>query len=284
VIARLAWITATPALGLDEDEPLALHALRQAGLEVDVVPWDAPDVQWTSYDRVVLRSTWDYPARLPQFLAWLEAVDQLTELRNPLPMLRWNLDKHYLADLADAGVPITPTTFVEPGQRVALPPGDLVVKPAVGAGSRGVRVYDTGQHDLAQAHIEQLHADGAGVLVQPLLASVSLHGEWPLIFLDGHYSHAASKRVTLPEPGTTEDLFAEETNAAHIADPEQVAVAQAAIDVVTERFGAPTYARVDLVRDDEGRYCVLELELIEPSLFLPQAEPEALDRLVKALQ
>lgn len=284
MISRLAWITATPARGLDEDEPLALHALRQAGLEVDVVPWDAPDVQWTSYDRAVLRSTWDYPARLPQFLAWLEAVDQVTELRNPLPMLRWNLDKHYLADLAHAGVSITPTTFVEPGQRVALPPGNLVVKPAVGAGSRGVRAYDPTQRDLAQAHIEQLHADGASALVQPLLASVSLHGEWPLIFLDGHYSHAASKRVTLPELGTIEDLFAEETNAPHIADTGQVAVAQAAIDVVTERFGTPTYARVDLVRDDEGRSCVLELELIEPSLFLPQAEPEALNRLVVALQ
>ena len=120
------------------------------------------------------------------------------------------------------------------------------------------------------------------MLVQPLLASVSQLGEWPLVFFDGHYSHAANKRVTLPESGTVEALFAEESNVPGTADSEQIAVAQAAIDVVTKRFGAPTYARVDLVHDDDGHSCVLELELIEPSLFLPQAGPEAVNRLVAA--
>jgi hypothetical protein len=307
VTSRLAWITAASVRGLDEDEPLALPALRGAGLEVDVVAWDDPDVRWASYDRAVLRSTWDYTTRLRPFLAWLEAVAPVTDLLNPLPMVRWNLDKYYLFELASAGVPVIPTTFVAPGRPVSLPAGALVVKPAVGAGSRGVRTFGPADQGSALAHIARLHdaearndaeaqnADGArnadgvqnaggAVLVQPLLASVSEQGEWPLIFFGGRYSHAANKRVTLAESGAVDEMFAAETNTPHVADAEQIAVAQAAIDVVTERFGAPAYARVDLVRDDEGRSCVLEVELIEPSLFLPQAEPQALDHLVRALR
>ena len=284
MITRLAWVSAREARGRDEDEPLAVPALRQAGIAVDLVVWDDPAVRWADYDRTVLRSTWDYPQRIEQFVTWLETVEQVTDLRNPLPMLRWNLDKHYLADLGQAGVPITPTTFVEQGTRPNFPAGDFVVKPAIGAGSRDVASYRPTQHDVARVHVRRLQDAGASVLVQPLLKSVAVDGEWPLIFFAGRYSHAANKRVLLPHAGTVDDLFAEETNVPHVADAEQIAVAQKAVDVVTERFGVPLYARVDLVRDDQGRACVLELELVEPSLFLPQAPPDALEQLVAALQ
>ncbi len=237
-------------------------------------------MDWASYDRVVVRSTWDYSERLPQFLDWLEVVDRATDLRNPMSLIRWGLDKHYLADLAAAGVPVTPTTFAAPdGGSVQLPPGGVVVKPAVGAGSRDAASYVEGQAELVDAHIQRLHQDGRSVLVQPLLASVPLEGEWPLVFFDGRYSHAANRRVTLPRDRSARDRFS-----AHDADPAQVAVAAAAIDVVIARFGTPTYARVDLVRDNEGEFCVLELETAEPALFLPQAGPQALDRLVDAFR
>jgi hypothetical protein len=104
------------------------------------------------------------------------------------------------------------------------------------------------------------------------------------MFFAGRYSHAASKRVALPRAGTVDDLFAAETNTPYVADAGQIAVARRAVDVVTERFGVPRYARVDLVRDDQGDPCVLELELIEPSFFLPQAPPGAVERLVAALR
>ncbi len=280
-IRRLAWVTAGAARGTDEDEPLALAALAQRGVEVDVVDWDDEAVPWSSYERVVLRSTWDYPERFAEFCAWLEAVDAVADLRNPAPMVVWSTDKHYLADLERAGVPITPTVFAEPGQAPALPACELVVKPAIGAGSRDAASYGPAQHDLARAHVGRLHARGATALVQPAVASVAAEGEWPLVFFDGRYSHAASKRVALPPAGAVEGLFAAEVSAPHVADAEQVAVAQAAVDVVTARFGAPTYARVDLVRGDDGPW-VLELELVEPSLFLPQAGPDAVARLVEA--
>jgi hypothetical protein len=247
------------------------------------VVWDDPAVRWESYDRVVLRSAWDYPQRLAAFQAWLDDVAAVSELVNEPAMVRWSMDKAYLAELEAAGVPITPTVFVPPGTAPSFPDGGFVVKPAVGAGSVDAASYDADQRDLATSHVERLHAAGSVVLVQPLLASVATDGEWPLVFLGGDYSHAASKRVTLPQAGAVDDLFAEETNAHHEATPEQVAVARAAVDVVTARFGTPAYARVDLVRDDAGHHVVLEVELVEPSLFLPWADPGAAERLAAVL-
>jgi len=97
VIKRLAWVTAQGARGLDDDEPIALAALARSGVSVDVVDWDDPGAGWSGYDRVVLRSTWDYPQHLAEFLAWVDAVDAVSELLNPAATVRWNLDKQYLA-------------------------------------------------------------------------------------------------------------------------------------------------------------------------------------------
>ncbi|MET1058968.1 MAG: hypothetical protein ABWX84_05195 [Nocardioides sp.] len=283
MIERLAWVTAREARGRDEDEPLGLAALERTGVSVEVLDWDDPEADWSRFDRVVLRSAWDYPQRLPEFTAWLDEVAAVSELVNPPATVRWSLDKRYLTELDEAGVPITPTVFLPPGSVAAFPSGTFVVKPAVGAGSRDAASYGADEHGAAVAHVARLHASGQVVLVQPFLRSVATDGEWPLVFFDGTFSHAASKRVALPRAGSVDDLFAEETNAEHVATPAQVEVAQAAVDLVAARLGTPTYARVDLVRDDQGRFCVLEVELVEPSLFLPQTDPSAADRLAAAL-
>jgi glutathione synthase/RimK-type ligase-like ATP-grasp enzyme len=164
-----------------------------------------------------------------------------------------------------------------------LPGGEVVVKPAVGAGSRDAASYGPEQGDAALAHVRRLLAQDRSVLVQPLLASVAVDGEWPLVFFGGRYSHAASKRVTLPRAGVIDGLFAPETLAEHQADAAQLEVARAAMGVVERRFGTPDYARIDLVGDDEGRPVVLEVELVEPSLFLAQAGPRAVDLLVDSV-
>ena len=280
---RVAWVTAHAARGLDDDEPLALPALRQAGAHVDLVDWDDPGVDWAGYDCAVIRSTWDYAERAAEFRAWVDAVAAVTDLRNPAPTVHWSLDKHYLRDLADAGVAVVPTAFVEPGDEPPFPPGPVVVKPAVGAGSRDAAAYGEGETAAAAAHVHKLHAQGRAALVQPRLASVARDGEWPLVFLGGAFSHAASKRVELPTDGSPGRLFAPELNRPHTPDADQLSVARAAVGVVRERFGIPAYARVDLVRDDDGSPCVLELELVEPSLFLAQADPDAPARLAAAL-
>ncbi|MGL4745350.1 MAG: ATP-grasp domain-containing protein [Dermatophilaceae bacterium] len=283
---RLGWVTTGAARGRDDDEPLALTALRDKGVEASVVDWDDPVVDWAAFDRVVLRSTWDYAERLPAFLDWLERVGRVTDVRNPTPMVRWSLDKHYLAELAGAGIPIISTTFVEPGEAdipVPLLDGHVVVKPAIGAGSRDAASYGPDDDAAARAHVSRLHTAGRTALVQPLLASVAEHGEWPLVFLGGRYSHTANKRVTLPRANEVADLFAAETVTPATADTAQIELAQAAVDLVVRRFGTPTYARVDLVRDDDGRPCLLELELVEPSLFLGEGGPAAVRTLVDAL-
>lgn len=276
-------MTTREARGRDEDEPIGLAALRRAGAVVDVVDWDDGAVDWAVFDRVVLRSCWDYPERLAEFLAWLDRVALVTDVRNPPATVSWNLDKHYLRELADAGVPITPTVFVEPGDTAEFPAGEFVVKPAVGAGSRDASVYGPDQHQPAREHVDRLLGLGRSVLVQPFLASVQTDGEWPLVFFHGRFSHAASKRVALPRAGTVEDLFAAETNTTHTATAAQIAVAQAAMRVVSDRVGVPAFARVDLVNDDDGHPCVLEVEVIEPSLFLPYTDQDAADRFAAAL-
>lgn len=283
MIGRLAWVTAREARGHDEDETRALDALESTGVVVEVVDWDDASVDWAGFDRVVLRSPWDYPARLADFLAWLDATATMTEVVNAPRMVRWSIDKRYLAELEGAGVPITDTVFVAPGESVAFPEGDFVVKPAVGAGSKDAASYGPDQHDVARDHVARLQATGQVVLVQPYVASVATDGEWALVYLGGRFSHAASKRVALPRAGLVEDLFAAETNAPHEATAEQRAVADAAMDHVRARLGTPAYARIDLVRHDDGGHRVLEVELVEPSLFLPYADPSAADRLAEVL-
>jgi hypothetical protein len=153
----------------------------------------------------------------------------------------------------------------------------------VGAGSRDAAWYAPDAHDRAREHADELLSRGEAVVVQPLLRSVANEGEWPLLWFGGTFSHAASKRVALPEAARVEGLAAAERLATHSADARQFDVARQAVALVQERFGTPTYARVDLVRGDDGQPLVLEVELAEPSLFLRQGGPRAVERLVAAL-
>lgn len=282
MVQRLAWVTTATARGRDDDEPLALASLAAAGVQVDVVDWDDVRLDWAAYDRVAPRSTWDYPERLDGFLAWLDTVESAGRLCNPAASVRWNLDKRYLVELAADGVPTVPTAVAAAGRTEALPSDAFVIKPAVGAGSRDVGVYGPDQHEAAREHLVRLRARGMTALFQPLLASVAAEGERALVFLDGAFSHAATKHVALATGGEVDDLFAPEVISDCHPDGTELGVARAAMAAVGKRFGPTAYARVDLVRDRHARPCVLELELIEPSLFL-HLDPDAPDRLAAAL-
>ena len=283
MIKKLAWVTTLAAHGRDEDESAVVAALRLTGCEVEIVNWDDKSVNWSQFNRVVLRSAWDYPERLTEFLTWFDSVAAITEVVNSPAIVRWNLDKNYLNELADAGIAITPTVFVKPGDVYLFPTGEFVIKPAIGAGSRDAASYGNDQHELAVNHVARLNAAGQTVLVQPLLNSVAKDGEWPIVFFGGKFSHAANKKINLPRAGSINDLFATETNSPHTPTNSQLEIAQSAINFVSAKFGATTYARVDLVRDNQGNYCVLELELIEPSLFLYYADPKCTQAFVEAL-
>ncbi|MFC4822020.1 ATP-grasp domain-containing protein [Dokdonella ginsengisoli] len=290
--ARIALVSVAAARALDEDLAPLLDALRATGAEADVADWDDDAVDWSRYDLALLRSTWDYAERLPEFLAWAERAAARTRLLNPPDVLRWNTDKHYLAELERAGVAIVPSRFVEPGDApdaaldafLSTQAREFVVKPAVGAGSRDAQRYGREERTDATAHAARLLDAGRSVLLQPYLDRVDEHGETALIHFDGVFSHAIRKGPLLRRgDGPTAALFAAEQITPRVPDAEERALAQRALAAIAQRdAGTLLYARVDLIRDDDGAPRLLELELAEPSLFFAHA-PGSAERFAQAI-
>lgn len=315
---RIALATGASMAKPDPETHWLVAALAQQGVAADVLPWDAA-MDWTAYPLVVVRTPWDYFQRLPAFLAWAERTSAQTRLVNPLPVLRWNCHKGYLRELAGHGIATVPTRWLahRPDARAdsapaqgaaasdlgaatapvdALPGGDaataaaellalhaqgwqeLVVKPAVSIGAIGA-LRARADDPACAAHLAALRAEG-DVLVQPYLPSLAEQGEVSLIYFGGQFCHAIRKR---PAAGDfrVQDMYGGTFAACTPADDE-IALATQAL----AHTPAPTaYARVDLVRLPDGQPAVMELELIEPELFLgaaPQA-PERFAQVLKAL-
>jgi glutathione synthase/RimK-type ligase-like ATP-grasp enzyme len=289
VTAAVALVSARAARGLDEDLAPLTAAFAAAGVRAESVDWDDASAEWGRFDAALLRSAWDYTERLPEFLAWIERAARLTTVLNPPPVLRWSADKHYLQELGRFGVPVVSSTFAEPGEDAARVLAqflerevcaELVVKPAVGAGSRDTRRHARGATAETLAHLRELLDARRAVLLQPYFEGVDQHGETALIYIEGLFSHAIRKGPLLPRGGpATDGLFAPETITRREPAADERAVAQRTLDALA--FGELLYARVDLIRDAHGAPCVLELELCEPSLFLAYA-PAAAPRLAAA--
>jgi hypothetical protein len=176
----------------DGDDDGLVDALRQRGLHARWLSWDDP--QSLEADLVILRATWDYIDRLDEFLTWAARVRNLL---NPPQVVVWNTDKRYLADLAEADVATVPSRFFAPGEKIQLPRGEVVVKPAIGVGSVGALRFS--DHDEARAHAVALQGEGRTVLVQPYDPRIE-DGETALVFLGGRQSHAFTKGPILPPP------------------------------------------------------------------------------------
>jgi len=250
----------------DGDDAELVAALRKRGLHARWLSWDDPDT--LEADLVILRATWDYIDRLADFLDWTRRVANLV---NAPEVVAWNTDKRYLVDLADAGVPIVPSWYFDPGEEVRMPRGEIVVKPAVGAGSVGAQRFDN--VDGARRHVAALHADGRTVLVQPYDERVE-NGETALVFLGGRASHAFTKAPILPPPGSLpafddSGTYATESLIAAEADFELWDVGHAALAAAAAHLDIDVaellYARVDVLGGPTDPQ-LLELELVEPSL------------------
>jgi hypothetical protein len=291
---RIAFVTAIASAALDDDMPLLLDACARLGLRAEVRAWDDFTVSWARYDAVVLRSPWDYHLRLPEFLRWCERVDRATRLLNPLPIVRWNTDKHYLSDLAAGGIPVVPTRFVEPDAE-PLPAlqtflaefpqtAEVVVKPTVSAGSCDTQRYRRDQEFAAANHIGRLLDAGRSAMLQPYLDAVDTSGETALLYFDGTFSHAIRKAALLrPGEAPADHTQLADAIAAREPDADELRLAEAVIAALRTRTdGPPLYARVDLIRDAEGQPRLLELELTEPSLFFDDV-PGTADRFAIAL-
>jgi len=274
-----------------DDERLA-DALDAIGADVSRVPWDEPGVAWDSFDAVVIRSTWDYAPRRDEFVRWADSVG--SRLHNAPELVRWNSDKRYLGDLASAGIPVVDTTYVAPGDASPGLDGEVVVKPTISAGAKDSGRFSQRTHAQALDLIERIHRTGRTVMIQPYQHSVDTLGETAIVCLDGEPSHVLRKSAVLrPDEvapvraddavGAAEVMYDPELVVAGEATPSEFEFAGGVIEHVTERFGyMPLYARVDMVAGPAGSPVLMELEAIEPNLYLDQA-PGAAERVAAAI-
>lgn len=280
----LATCAEIPAL--DAEGRLLLERIGDLGLSARPVVWSDEEEDWDGLDLVLIRSTWDYHERPEAFRKWARAL--AGRVINPLPLIEWNVSKRYLADLHGWGIATVPTTFIGPGEALEPPArGDFVLKPVVSAGSKDTARYGRSAGDLERAasHLARLHAEGREVMLQPYLEAVDSEAETALIFLAGEFSHAMRKGPLLELGQELEEgLFRQEQMSPRDPTEAMLEVGRAALAAVEMRLGPSTYARVDLLPSAGGEPQVLEVELIEPSLFLDFHPPAAtaLARLVEA--
>jgi hypothetical protein len=276
VTARIALATAAEFPDLDDDGPALLAALASLGVAAEPAVWTDPNVDYSRYDLVVVRSTWDYHHQLDAFLAWVERVAATTPLANAATVLAWNTHKTYLRELAAAGLPVVDTTWLDPGDTFTVPAsGEYVVKPAVSAGSRNTNRFLAGDHDdLAADHVSSLLAAGRTVMVQPYLDAIDSDGETALLYFGGEFSHAVRKGPLLePAMALVTTAYKPEKMQRRDPSPAELVVAGRVLDALgSTGAGAARsdllYARVDLVPGADGSPVLLELELTEPSMFL----------------
>jgi hypothetical protein len=265
----------------DFDAPPLVAALEARGHRAAAVAWDDPGVDWSAFDAAVLRSTWNYYHRRDDFLAWAARTAAVSKLVNPLQIVRWNTHKFYLQELAARGIDIAPTLFVTAGSRFDLAAAlaardwdDVVLKPAVSADSFATLRATRADPAAGQRHLDtQLPA--RDMLVQRYLPAVVEPGEHCLVLLGGRYSHAVRKRSLF-----LGGRHAGPEGVAVDAAPDEIAAALRVLACCGEV--PPVYARVDLLRDARGVPCLMELELVEPSLFFA-ARPGSADDFVRAL-
>lgn len=290
-MSRLALATYAALPTLNDDDRLLLTPLQENELHAEPAVWDDETVDWRRYDAVVVRSVWDYHHRYDEFVAWLGRVEQCgVRLVNPGVVLRWNADKRYLRDLAQDGVRTVATQWVDAAAAAGLDAilenagwRDAVVKPAISASGHETWRTSRNSSRADQERFTTLVASSPAVLVQPFVKEVVTQGEWSLVVIAGEYSHAALKRPA------ADDFRVqwEHGGRADRAEPSRQLVADAVtvVDVAARRCGLRPrdvpYARVDGVERD-GRLLLMELECLEPYLFLGHS-PEAPRRLARAV-
>ena len=283
---EIALVTYDARPEATEDDRLFADALSARGDSVHAIPWSDASTRWSSFDAVVVRSCWDYFLRPDEFHAWLGRLEaDGARVFNDVATLRWNADKTYLRELEARGVPVIPTHWLERGTASSLRAlrrstgwSELVVKPTVSGGAHRTWRALPGDEADDDSRLATMVDDGP-VMVQPLVDVIEREGEWSLVFLDGRYSHAVLKR---PRSGDFRvqrehggSLEAGEPAASVISAAERILASTPTVDE------PPLYARVDGCIVD-GELLLMELELLEPELFLRFA-PTASTRMAEAL-
>ena len=280
---RICFVTCRTWPQISESDRLVQQALEARGATVEARAWNAPGADWDGFDAIVLRSNWDYHFDPDAFLGWLDRLERAgARIWNPPALVRWNLTKAYLLELARAGVPTVATVILEDETRAGLEAvmaargwSRVVMKPVISASAHDTRLVSGATMDEAVAALES-GAIRRPVLVQPFVEEIQTRGEWSLVFIDGELTHAVLKR---PAP----DEFRVQPRLGGTVEtptpPDGVrAVAQAALAALPV---PPLYARIDGVETAAG-FQILEVEVNEPGLFFPYA-PAAARRFAEAL-
>lgn len=260
---------------LREDELLAA-ALEKYNYSSVRVNWADPHYDWSSVECVIFRSTWDYFYRFEEFQKWLQRIEGQVKTVNPLSQIKWNMDKHYLQDLAGRGVRIVPTRYVEAGEQTTLKTvfaegsySRAIIKPAVSGTARHTYLIDSENVDTHEELFQTL-IEKECMLVQPFLKTIAERGEVSFVVFDGKFSHAVLKKAKAGDFRVQSDFGG--TVEQYQASKQEVEFAEYVVAVCEVR---PIYARVDVAWNDQGEMSLVELELIEPDMWLRQNEGSA---------
>ena len=287
---RIAIASSTVVTDDWPDDRILAGELTSRGCEATVEDWDA-DIDWDAFDLVVVRSTWDYTWRRDEFIAWARRIGP--RLRNETALIEWNSDKRYLAEMADAGLAVVSTEFCGPGDSLPELDGEVVVKPVISAGARDTGRFGPATHDVARELIDRIRSGGGTAMIQPYLPDADVGGETAIVFIAGEVRGVLHKKAVLApdevaplregDLSAAEAMFDPELVTAAAASDDQLAKARRVIAFLTERFGsAPLYARVDMLRSDDGAPILLELEAVEPNLYFGTT-PGVVERLAEAI-
>jgi len=267
-----------------KDDGLLQQALEQKGISSERIDWADNSVDWRDFDCAVFRTTWNYFELFEEFTEWLKHIEKQTQVINDPELVWWNMDKHYLRDLHENGIPVVPSRFIEKGSSFSLREmlkksewDEAVIKPCVSGAARHTYRVNAANVGKVQNTIEPLVRKEA-FLLQPFLEEVVKTGEDTLMVIGGTFTHAVRKRA---QPG---DFRVQDDHGGTVHEytpsPEQIRLAEQTMAACTPE---PLYGRVDMVRDHQGRWQVMELEIIEPELWL-RYHPPAAERFANELE
>ncbi|OEK03607.1 hypothetical protein BFP97_19715 [Roseivirga sp. 4D4] len=252
---------------LDEDR-LVMEALQAKGYRVSRKSWSDPEFDWSNTKAIIFRTTWDYFDRFEEWKSWLAHTSKLTQMINSYELIEWNMDKHYLGDLEKQGINIPPTRYIEIGEETSLAQltsetgwKDCILKPCISGAARHTYKLNADNLNDHEAILQELIAKEA-MMLQPFQKNIVEKGEVSLMVMGGTFTHAVLK-VAKPGDFRVQDDFG---GTVQLYDPSQEEIAFAE-KVVKACDPQPTYARVDIIRDNNDQLALIELELIEPELW-----------------
>jgi len=251
-----------------KEDTLVKEALEKQGLNVWRTNWDNPSFDWRTTRSILFRTTWDYFDRFPEFSKWLDTVAKRTKLINPMEMIRWNMDKHYLSDLRRKGVPIVPTYFIEAGEKRTLAEclrdsgwSSVILKPAISGAARHTYKLNSETTDELESIFSQLIKNEA-MLIQPFMESILTKGEVAHMVMGGKHTHSVLKIAKAGDFRVQDDFG----GTVHEYRPNSTEI-EFIESVMKNVNPTPAYGRVDVIWDNEDKLVVSELELIEPELW-----------------